>query len=74
MEVLEVATDYVVFIHGVNPHQGRFQPSYADELFSFIQNASETSPRNLKKVVLYWEDVAREEEQMLLREYQQSPV
>ena len=69
-----MATDYIVFIHGFNPHEGRFQPSYADELFGLIQNASESSSRNLKKVVLYWEDVAREEEQILLREYQQSPV
>lgn len=68
-----MATDYIVFIHGVNPREGYVQPTYADELFSLIQAASLPSSRALNKVALYWGDVNSDEEQRLIKAYQASP-
>ncbi len=69
-----MATDYIIFIHGVNPREGHFQPTYADELFRLIQKASKSSSRTLKKVALYWADVNEEKEHEILKAHRESPI
>lgn len=73
-----MATDYIVFIHGVNTREKTEPPTYADELFALIQKSiarkvGGSSTRQLVKVPLYWgsEGVAAEND--LLHEYQYSP-
>jgi hypothetical protein len=73
-----MATDYVLFIHGVytrekNPEQ----PTYADMLFDGIKNYvteqnSGKPARDLEKVALYWGDVTVAAENVLLEQYQAS--
>jgi hypothetical protein len=64
-----MATDYVLFIHGVNTREEREQPEYADELFQKIEQEIKNNPanngRNLKQVALYWGDVNLEAETQL---------
>ena len=73
-----MATDYIVFIHGVNTREKTEPPTYADALFTLIQKSiahkvGGSSTRQLVKVPLYWgsEGVAAEND--LLHEYQSSP-
>lgn len=71
-------TDYVLFIHGVNTRaKDPGHPTYADRIFdgikNYVMNAGK-QPRDLKKVALYWGDVAVEEENKLLEQYQASDV
>ena len=73
-----MATEYLVFIHGVNMRSSIEPPTYADELFTFIQNAvtrlaqGSVAPK-LVKVPLYWGSVSQAAENQLLQEYQASP-
>lgn len=73
-----MATDYLVFIHGVSMRSSIEPPTYADELFSFIQNAvtrlaqGNVAPK-LVKVPLYWGSVSEAAENELLGEYRASP-
>jgi hypothetical protein len=73
-----VATDYVLFIHGVSTREKKpEQPIYADMLFNGIksyvtQQSSGKPARDLEKVALYWGDVTVEEENNLLEQYQGS--
>lgn len=69
-----MATDYVMFIHGVHTRNNILNPSYADPLFANIQ-AQVTgmgSSLRLEKVALYWGDVANEEEDQLKQVYERS--
>ena len=69
-----MATDYIVFIHGVNTRETVEPPTYADALFTLIQasvahqshNASEP---HLVKAPLYWGSVGIAAEAGLLKEY-----
>lgn len=68
-------TDYVLFNHGVNDRDTHLQPTYADALFSLIQDRCHLAPgRTLKKVALYWGDVNKAAEQQLLMVYQSSSI
>ncbi|WP_017717973.1 hypothetical protein [Kamptonema formosum] len=60
-----MATDYILFIHGVNTREKREQPAYADKLFKLIQGNAGSSLK-LKKITLYWGDVNKTEEEKLL--------
>ncbi|MBW4495609.1 MAG: hypothetical protein KME26_21510 [Oscillatoria princeps RMCB-10] len=60
-----MATDYILFIHGVNTREKREQPAYANKLFKLIQKNAESS-LTLKQVTLYWGDVNKTEEEKLL--------
>ncbi|NEO51492.1 MAG: hypothetical protein F6K55_48455, partial [Moorea sp. SIO4A3] len=60
-----MATDYILFIHGVNTRQDRETPEYADKLFDLIQSNVEPSVQ-LKKIPLYWGNVVIEQEKELL--------
>ncbi|MGB7443724.1 MAG: hypothetical protein WA919_21890 [Coleofasciculaceae cyanobacterium] len=63
-----MATDYILFIHGVNTREKREKPTYADQLFGLIQERVSSSVQ-LKKVSLYWGDVNREAEEQLLESF-----
>jgi hypothetical protein len=73
-----MATDYLVFIHGVNMRSSTEPPTYANELFTLIQNAvtrrshGKAIPK-LVKVPLYWGSVSEAAENELLEEYRASP-
>lgn len=60
-----MATDYIVFIHGVNTREQREQPTYANQLIKHI-NTFIGDSYNLKSIPLYWGDVNIESEQNLL--------
>jgi hypothetical protein len=60
-----MATDYVLFIHGVNTRSEREKPDYADELFELIRQNVDKS-YELQKIPLYWGDVNKEGEEKLL--------
>ncbi|NEO00856.1 MAG: hypothetical protein F6K50_37150, partial [Moorea sp. SIO3I7] len=68
-----MATDYILFIHGVNTRQDRETPQYADKLFDLIQNNVESSVQ-LKKIPLYWGNVVIEQEKDLVTALQASKV
>ena len=72
-----MATDYIVFIHGVNTRERTEPPTYADTLFRLIQEcvAREegiSSTRKLVKVPLYWGNEGVAAEKNLLHEYTRS--
>ncbi|MBD2099609.1 hypothetical protein H6F94_01675 [Leptolyngbya sp. FACHB-261] len=60
-----MATDYILFIHGVSTRKDREKPTYADELIAKLQ-ATVGKQLNLKPVPLYWGDVNQEAEERLL--------
>ncbi len=68
-------TDYILFNHGVNDRETQVQATYADSLFDLIQSRYHLTPqRTLRKIVLYWGDVNKAEEQKLLIAYQASAI
>ena len=72
-----MATDYIVFIHGVNTREKVEPPTYADALFTLIQQSVEhrtksNAPHRLVKVPLYWGSVGVSAENALLEEYKRS--
>jgi hypothetical protein len=73
-----MATDYILFIHGVNTRIDREQPNYADELFQKIEqeiyNDASNNGRKPKKVALYWGDVNLEAETQLKKQLHASPL
>jgi hypothetical protein len=60
-----MATDYILFIHGVNTRPQREKEGYADKLIENI-NSLIDDPKNLKPIPLYWGDVNIESEQKLM--------
>ncbi len=73
-----MATDYIVFIHGVNTREKVEPPTYADALFALIQQSIAHKSHNetehhLVKVPLYWGNVGIPDEEELLKEYEHSP-
>jgi hypothetical protein len=60
-----MATDYILFIHGVNTREQREQPTYADRLIGQIYRLIDDS-YNLKPIPLYWGDVGIESEKDLM--------
>jgi hypothetical protein len=72
---MQMPTDYLLFIHGVNTRKEGLQPNYADGLFDLIQYYSNHAPaQTLKKIALYWGDVGKDKEQALLNAYQNSSI
>ena len=47
-----MATDYILFIHGVNTRERREEPEFADKLFGLIEKSVEP-PLKVEKVALY---------------------
>lgn len=66
-----MATNYVLFLHGVNTRQKVTDPAYADSLFANIVRHSASSLQ-LKKIALYWGDVAQAQEDKLKKTYRRS--
>jgi hypothetical protein len=66
-----MATDYIIFIHGVNTREKREKPQYADQLFDRLQKS--VSAHKLEKIALYWGDVNQQAENDLLKQLQSSP-
>jgi hypothetical protein len=66
-----MATDYILFIHGVNTRDKQEQPTYADQLFQLIQKGVGSS-LTLKKITLYWGDIGQEAQDKLVRSFRQS--
>ncbi|OCQ98835.1 hypothetical protein BCD64_22560 [Nostoc sp. MBR 210] len=64
-----MATDYVLFIHGVSIRNDK----YADELFERLRKSASDRQRNLRKISLYWGDVNEELENKLLGQLRVSP-
>jgi hypothetical protein len=67
-----MATDYIMFIHGVNTREEKEQPTYADYLFIRINEIVSNNGRNLKKVALYWGDVGNDAQNDLLNSLKDS--
>ncbi len=51
-----MATDYILFIHGVNTREEGEKRTYADKLIGHIKRLI-GEPNNLKPIALYWGDV-----------------
>ncbi|MBD2607763.1 hypothetical protein H6G81_25345 [Scytonema hofmannii FACHB-248] len=60
-----MATDYILFIHGVNTREQREKRTYADQLIGHINKLID-NPNNLKPILLYWGDVGIESERNLI--------
>ena len=69
-----MATDYILFVHGVNTRQAHERRTYADPLFERLQASTLDSDRHLKKIAFYWGDLNVEIENLLLAQLQASPV
>lgn len=69
-----MATDYILFIHGVNTREVPEQPQYADPLFKRLQEIAFDHKRVLESVPLYWGDVNQEAQTNLLKQFQASPL
>ncbi|GAC1454879.1 MAG: hypothetical protein PVS3B3_12690 [Ktedonobacteraceae bacterium] len=72
-----MATDYIVFIHGVNTREKVEPPTYADTLFELIQafvarQSHNASEHHLVKAPLYWGSIGISAEEELLKEYKHS--
>ncbi|MCC5638572.1 hypothetical protein LC593_22605 [Nostoc sp. CHAB 5844] len=63
-----MATDYVLFIHGVSIRNDK----YADELFKRLEKSASDRQRNFKKIALYWGDVNQSAESNLLGQLKRS--
>ncbi|MFB2838484.1 hypothetical protein [Floridanema evergladense] len=68
-----MATDYILFVHGVNTREKQEQYTYADQLFRLIQQGVGSSI-NLKKIALYWGDINQTAQDELVRSFKQSSV
>jgi hypothetical protein len=60
-----MATDYILFIHGVNTREQREKRTYADQLIGHINKLID-DPNDLKSIPLYWGDVGIESEKNLI--------
>jgi hypothetical protein len=65
-----MATNYVLFIHGVNTRDQRENPQYANDLIKAIKSESQ----DFVPIPLYWGDVNINAEQQLLDRLQASPL
>ena len=69
-------TDHIIFIHGVNTRESIVEPTYADNLIHLLlrKNESQATQLDLNMIPLYWGDVTKNDEEMLLDMYQRSPL
>ena len=66
-----MATDYILFIHGVSNRDRREPPTYANGLFGRLEENVGSSV-SLQKIPLYWGDVNKTEEDKLLNNFKAS--
>jgi len=67
-----MATDYLLFVHGVHTRSKDMKAKYADELFARIKSGNSSPSRSLEKIVVYWGDINEEQEGQLRTAYQNS--
>lgn len=69
-----MATDYILFIHGVNTREQQAQPSYANDLIKLLDRAiaSHAPTLNPKYIPLYWGDTLFDEQQKRLDKFRAS--
>lgn len=65
-----MATDYILFIHGVSTRDRRDNPKYAQDLIEGLTSQS----LDFVDIPLYWGDVNEEAETALLKRLQASPL
>jgi hypothetical protein len=65
-----MATDYVLFVHGVSTRDQRENPEYAKDLIHGIKSKS----LDFVDIPLYWGDVNEEAETQLLNRFKASPL
>ena len=70
-----MATNYVLFIHGVNTRQQREGIGYSKGLFDLIQTKAQAldSTSTFKQVELYWGDINKAPEDQLRNDIEKSP-
>ena len=68
-----MATDFILFIHGVNSRSESAFRQQAQTLFTRIQTALNDSSRILKPVYLFWGNVGAQSTQLLLDDLKASP-
>ncbi|BAY20586.1 hypothetical protein NIES2100_03280 [Calothrix sp. NIES-2100] len=68
-----MATDYVMFVHGVNTRDIRENPKYAEGLITKLKERKTNNQRQLIPVPLYWGNVNQEAEEQLLKTMESSP-
>ncbi len=80
-QVPSMATDYMLFIHGVDTRSEIIPPTYADPLIALIKNYLQNPPGgtpphglDFETVALYWGDVNKNAEQKLVVAYRASPL
>jgi hypothetical protein len=64
-----MATDFMLFIHGVNTRSEGTQPTYANTLINLIKQTTPIAP-----LVVYWGNVNDQEEEQLRKGYQASGI
>jgi hypothetical protein len=71
-----MATDYILFIHGVNTRQQREGVGYSKSLFDLIHAKVKTlnPTTSLKQVELYWGDINKTPEDQLRNDLEKSPA
>ncbi len=65
-----MATDYVLFIHGVDTRSSNF----ASQLIGLIAKKMPSSGRRLEQIPIYWGDLNNDREAKLLKAYQNAPI
>ena len=70
-----MATDYILFVHGVNTREERETPEFADDLIkSLKQELGQDRTNKVEYIPLYWGDVNIKAENRLLKQLQASPL
>jgi hypothetical protein len=69
-----MATDYILFIHGVNTREQQAQPSYANALIKLLDRviATQAPTLNPQYIPLYWGDTLFDEQQKRLNKFRAS--
>lgn len=65
-----MATDYILFIHGVNVRSG----NYADRLYEQLKKGLNATARTIEPLIVYWGDITEPFEQKLLSGYEGSSI
>jgi hypothetical protein len=68
-----MATDYIIFIHGLNTRDEGVQPNYADEMIRMLKGHLEPS-RTVRFIPLYWGDIGEKADDRLLQQIKKSLV
>ena len=70
----KMATDYIMFIHGVNVRDRQGYEQDAMRMFERIKAAVQDQSRVLKPVILFWGDISESSLQTLGDNFKRSPA